>query len=86
MGEFRANPNINNRIFLANQKHTTPIIADGLYGDALLNTQTLIFVVQQLMVPGMEHHTVNHLNILHIKKFKPILMYAECILIHPICL
>jgi hypothetical protein len=43
MGEFRANPNINNRLFLAKQKNTTPIIADGLYGDALLNTQNFNF-------------------------------------------
>ena len=86
MGEFRANPNINNRLFLSKQKNTAPIIADGLYGDALLNTQTFNFRGQQLMVPRMERHTVNQLNISHIKKFKPILMYEECILIHPICL
>ena len=44
MGEYKANPNIRNRIFLANQRHTTPVINDGLYGDALLNTQTFNFL------------------------------------------
>jgi hypothetical protein len=29
---------------LANQRHTTPVINDGLYGDALLNTQTFNFL------------------------------------------
>jgi hypothetical protein len=44
MGEYKANPNIRNRIFLANQRHTTPVINDGLYGVALLNTQTFNFL------------------------------------------
>ena len=40
MGEFRANPNIRNRIFLAGQTHSAPFLTDSLYGDALLNTTT----------------------------------------------
>ena len=43
MGEFRSNPNIRNRMFLASQSHSTPFISDSVYGDALLNTQTFNF-------------------------------------------
>jgi hypothetical protein len=43
MGEFRTNPNIRNRIFLAGQTHSTSFLTDSLYGDALLNTQTFNF-------------------------------------------
>ena len=43
MGEFRANPNIRDRIFLASLSHSTPFISDSVYGDALLNTQTFNF-------------------------------------------
>ena len=43
MGEFRANPNIRNSIFLASQSHAAPFLTDSLYGDALLNTQSYNF-------------------------------------------
>ena len=39
MGEFHANPNLNNRIFLAKQQNRAPFISDTLYGDDLLRTQ-----------------------------------------------
>ena len=43
MGEFRANPNLRNRIFLASQTHSIPFVTDSLYGDALLKTQDYNF-------------------------------------------
>ena len=39
MGEFRTNPNLNNRIFLAKQQNRAPFVTDTLYGDSLLKTQ-----------------------------------------------
>ena len=39
MGEFRANLNLNNHIFLAKQQNQTPFVSDTLYGDDLLKSQ-----------------------------------------------
>ena len=39
MGEFHANPNLSNRMFLAKQHNRSPFVSDTLYGDSLLKTQ-----------------------------------------------
>ena len=43
MGEFRPNPNTDNRIFLAKQQNSLPFVTDTLYGNDLLKTQNSNF-------------------------------------------
>jgi hypothetical protein len=86
MGEFRTNPNLNIRIFLAKQKNRAPFVSDTLYGDSLLKTQgnnfrTNIVIGKRDGIP--QDQPIDYFyNVI----FKQIHMYVECIHIHQICL
>ena len=43
MGEFRPNPNTDNRIFLVKQQNSLPFVTDTLCGNDLLKTQNYNF-------------------------------------------
>ena len=79
MGEFRANPNMRNRIFLAGQTHSTPFLTDSLYGDALLNTTT--FNARGPTIVGTRNGTPHNQPP---EYFAQIHTYVECIHTHQI--